>query len=53
MTEDIFKGAIHKHLPESWKNGEGHRGKKDNIKFYELSLNQEILIKVVELYEKR
>lgn len=27
--------------------------KKDEIKFYELSLNQEILIKVVELYEER
>lgn len=25
--------------------------KKDKIKFYELSLNQEILIKVTELYE--
>lgn len=50
MTEeDGFKDAIGKHLPDSCKNSEDHGSKKEEIKFYELPLKQEILIKVAEL----
>lgn len=49
MTEeDKFKDAIGKHLLDSHKNSEGHRSKKEEVKFYELSLKWEILITVVE-----
>ena len=53
MTEeDRFKSAMGKHLLDSCKNSKGHRSKKEERKFYELSLEQEIHIKVVELHQK-
>lgn len=53
MTEeDRFNDAIGRELLDSCKNSEGHRSKKEEIKFYEPSLKQEILIKVVELDKK-
>lgn len=55
MTEESrFKGAICQNICQNRERTlRATKVKKDKIIFYELPLNQEILIKVVELHEKK